>query len=70
MKKKLLAATALAAISTLMGACSSVSLTHANGSNGQSVTHTEVEPNNTVVLTYPNGSACIDTNPGESRTCK
>ncbi|KAB1578751.1 hypothetical protein [Serratia marcescens] len=53
-----------------MAACSAVSFTHANGVKGQSVTNAEVQPDNTVVLTYPNGSACIDTNPGESQTCK
>ncbi|CAI2428799.1 Uncharacterised protein [Serratia proteamaculans] len=53
-----------------MAACSAVSFTHATGAKGQSVTNAEVQPDNTVVLTYPNGSACIDTNPGESQTCK
>ncbi|ULH10804.1 hypothetical protein MF265_23305 [Serratia marcescens] len=53
-----------------MAACSAVSFTHANGAKGQSVTNAEVQSDNTVVLTYPNGSACIDTNPGESQTCK
>ncbi|WP_337050050.1 hypothetical protein [Serratia fonticola] len=53
-----------------MSACSAVSLTHANGAKGQSITNAEVQPDNTVVLTYPNGSACIDTNPGESQVCK
>lgn len=56
-------------IATALTACSAVSFTHANGAKGQSVTNAEVQPNNTVVLTYPNGSACIDTNPGESTTC-
>ncbi|KNC93756.1 hypothetical protein [Trabulsiella odontotermitis] len=53
-----------------MAACSAVSFTHANGAKGQSVTNAEVQKDNTVVLTYPNGTACIDTNPGESQTCK
>lgn len=53
-----------------MVACSAVSFTHATGAKGQSVTNAEVQPNNTVVLTYPNGSACIDTHPDESQTCK
>ena len=53
-----------------MVACSAVSFTHANGAKGQSITNAEVQPNNTVVVTYPNGAACIDTNPGESQTCK
>lgn len=53
-----------------MAACSAVSFTHVNGSKGQGVTNAEVQPNNTVVVTYPNGSACIDTNPGESQVCK
>ncbi len=56
-------------IATALTACAAVSFTHANGAKGQSVTNAEVQPNNTVVLTYPNGSACIDTNPGESTTC-
>ncbi|QQN36626.1 hypothetical protein JHW33_08465 [Rahnella aceris] len=51
-------------------ACSAVSFTHATGAKGQSVTNAEVQPNNTVVLTYPNGSACIDTHPEGSQTCK
>ena len=70
MKKKLLFAAALAAIAALMAACSAVSFTRATGKSGQSLTNAEVQPNNTVVLTYPNGSACIDTNPGESQACK
>jgi hypothetical protein len=53
-----------------MAACSVVSFTHANGKSGQSITNAEVQKDNTVVLTYPNGTACIDTNPGESQTCK
>jgi hypothetical protein len=53
-----------------MAACSAVLFTHANGAKGQSITNTEVQKDNTVVLTYPNGTACIDTNPGESQTCK
>lgn len=53
-----------------MAACSAVSFTHANGARGQSITNAEVQPDNTVVLQYPNGSACIDTNPGESQICK
>lgn len=52
-----------------MSACSAVAFTHANGAKGQSITNAEVQPNNTVVLTYPSGTACIDTNPGESKTC-
>lgn len=53
-----------------MAACSAVSFTHANGTKGQSITNAEVQPDSTVVMKYPNGSACIDTNPGESQTCK
>lgn len=53
----------------LLIACSSVSFTHANGEKGQSITNAEVQPDNTVVIKYPNGSACIDTNPGESQVC-
>ncbi|WP_193162961.1 hypothetical protein [Enterobacter ludwigii] len=62
----LLAATLL----LLLSGCAAVSFTHANGTGGQSVTNAEVQPDNTVVLTYPNGSACIDTNPGASQNCK
>gem|GEM_PF-3240460 len=51
-------------------ACSAVSFTHATGAKGQSVTNAEVQPDNTVVLTYPNGSACIDTHPEGSPACK
>ncbi|MDK1707016.1 hypothetical protein QOM18_01650 [Serratia marcescens] len=58
----------VAAIAALT-ACAAVSFTHANGGKGQSVTNAEVQPNNTVVLQYPNGSACIDTHPGESSAC-
>ncbi|MBS3894719.1 hypothetical protein [Serratia marcescens] len=53
-----------------LAACSAVSFTHANGTKGQSITNAEVQPDSTVVMKYPNGSACIDTNPGESQTCK
>ncbi|AHE73601.1 hypothetical protein [Enterobacter ludwigii] len=70
MKKKFLATAALAVIAALMAACSAVSFTRATGKGGQSLTNAEVQSDNTVVLTYPNGSACIDTNPGESQTCK
>ncbi|WP_147839311.1 hypothetical protein [Serratia ureilytica] len=56
--------------SVLATACSAVSFTRATGAQGQSLTNAEVQPGNTVVLTYPNGSACIDTNPGESHSCK
>ena len=69
-KKRLLASSLLVAAIASMAACSAVSFTRATGKGGQSLTNAEVEPNNTVVLTYPNGSACIDTNPGESQTCK
>jgi ABC-type glycerol-3-phosphate transport system substrate-binding protein len=69
MKKKLLL-TGLLVGAALLAACSAVSFTHANGAKGQSVTNAEVQKDNTVVLTYPNGTACIDTNPGESQTCK
>lgn len=70
MKKKLLATAVLVAVTASMAACSAVSFTHANGAKGQSITNAEVQPDNTVVLAYPNGSACIDTNPGESQSCK
>ncbi|ULH09607.1 hypothetical protein MF265_16715 [Serratia marcescens] len=69
-KKKLLAFGVLLVTVCALVACSAVSFTHANGAKGQSVTNAEVQSDNTVVLTYPNGSACIDTNPGESQTCK
>lgn len=59
----------LLALAATLTACAAVSFTHANGDKGQSVTNAEVQPNNTVVLQYPNGSACIDTNPGESSAC-
>ena len=68
--KRLLANSLLVAAIASMAACSAVSFTRATGKSGQSLTNAEVQPNNTVVLTYPNGSACIDTNPGESQTCK
>ncbi|WP_337049854.1 hypothetical protein [Serratia fonticola] len=54
----------------LITSCSAVSFTRVTGAQGQSITNAEVQPDNTVVLTYPNGSACIDTNPGESHSCK
>jgi hypothetical protein len=54
----------------MVASCTAVSYTRATGAQGQSLTNAEVQPGNTVVLTYPNGSACIDTNPGESHTCK
>lgn len=60
----------LLAAAALIASCSAVSFTRATGAKGQSLTNAEVQPGNTVVLTYPNGSACIDTNPGESHTCK
>ncbi|AHE72776.1 hypothetical protein M942_08540 [Enterobacter ludwigii] len=69
MKKKLLLAGLLVG-AALLAACSAVSFTRATGKSGQSLTNAEVQQNNTVVLTYPNGSACIDTNPGESQACK
>lgn len=67
--KKATRYTLTAALLTLLSGCAAVSFTHASGSGGQSVTNAEVQPDNTVVMTYPNGSACIDTNPGESQTC-
>lgn len=69
MKKKLLLTGLLVGAASLV-ACSAVSFTHANGAKGQSLTNAEVQKDNTVVLTYPNGTACIDTNPGESQTCR
>ncbi|HHA2249978.1 TPA: hypothetical protein ACOEHG_004921 [Enterobacter ludwigii] len=70
MKKNILAAFTLVAASILIVACSAVTFTRATGAKGQNITNAEVQSNNTVVLTYPNGSACIDTNPGESQVCK
>ncbi|MEI9743584.1 hypothetical protein [Enterobacter ludwigii] len=54
----------------LLVACSAVSFTSVKGVKGQSITNAEVQGDNTVVLKYPGGSACIDTNPGESKVCK
>lgn len=54
----------------LLVACSAVSFTNVKGVKGQSITNAEVQTDNTVVLKYPGGSACIDTNPGESKVCK
>ncbi|MGQ8702879.1 hypothetical protein [Serratia marcescens] len=68
-KQKWLCNSLVVAVALVTAACSAVSFTHANGAKGQSVTNAEVQPENTVVLTYPNGTACIDTNPGESQTC-
>lgn len=67
--KLLLVNTLLLVAIAAMSACAAVSFTHANGASGESITNAEVEPNNTVVLTYPNGTACIDTHPGESASC-
>lgn len=70
-KKKMLLVKGLMMVTVVaMAACSTVSFTHANGEKGQSVTNAEVQPDNTVILTYPNGSACIDTNPGKSQVCR
>lgn len=60
----------LVAVIASMVACTAVSFTHINGAKGQGITNAEVQPNNTVVVMYPNGSACIDTHPGESQVCK
>lgn len=60
----------IALLTVCLQGCAAVSFTHASGARGQAVTNAEVQPDNTVVLTYPNGSACIDTNPGESQVCK
>lgn len=68
MSRYLMAAAFTLAIAAL-AACSAVSFTHANGTKGQSITNAEVQPDSTVVMKYPNGSACIDTNPGESKAC-
>ncbi|MMZ47295.1 hypothetical protein D3C87_1330710 [compost metagenome] len=69
-RKKLLLINGLLLVAiTAMSACAAVSFTHANGTEGESITNAEVMPNNTVVLSYPNGTACIDTHPGDSATC-
>ncbi|CAI1968631.1 hypothetical protein [Serratia marcescens] len=59
----------IAAAVAALAACSAVSYTRVTGPKGESVTNAEVQPNNTVVLQFPHGAACIDTNPGESTTC-
>lgn len=65
-----LAITTLMTASTVaLVACAAVSFTRVAGPKGESVTNAEVQPNNTVVLQFPHGAACIDTNPGESSTC-
>ncbi len=51
-------------------ACSAVSFTHADDIRGGSITHAEVQPGNTVILTYPDGAACIDTRAHEGRDCQ
>ncbi|WP_337049260.1 hypothetical protein [Serratia fonticola] len=53
----------------VLAACSAVSYTRVTGPKGESVTNAEVQPENTVVLQFPHGAACIDTNPGESKAC-
>ncbi|HHA2249899.1 TPA: hypothetical protein ACOEHG_004840 [Enterobacter ludwigii] len=68
--KQLLAGGLLLTAAALTASCSAVSYTRATGAQGQSLTNAEVQPGNTVVLTYPNGSACIDTHPGDSHACK
>ncbi|MER5271548.1 hypothetical protein [Serratia marcescens] len=67
--KKLLVNVPLLVATTGMSACAAVSLTHANGSAGESITHADVQPSNTVVLTYPGGGACIDTHPDAGTSC-
>ena len=67
--KRLIAQILTAISAAALTACAAVSFTHAAGEKGRSVTNAEVQPNNTVMLEYPNGSACIDTNPGESTVC-
>lgn len=52
-----------------MAACSAVSFTHADDIAGKSITHAEVQPGATVILTYPDGNACIDTRAREGRDC-
>ncbi len=54
----------------MMTACAAVSFTHADDISGGSITHAEVQPGNTVILTYPDGSACIDTRAHEGRDCQ
>lgn len=54
----------------MMTACAAVSFTHADDISGGSITHAEVQPGNTVILTYPDGAACIDTRAHEGRDCQ
>lgn len=54
----------------MIAACSGVSFTHADDVAGGSITNAEVQPGSTVILTYPDGSACIDTRSHEGRTCQ
>ncbi|MGP3145150.1 hypothetical protein [Serratia bockelmannii] len=54
----------------MMTACAAVSFTHADDVDGGSITNAEVQPGSTVVLTYPDGSACIDTRSREGRACQ
>lgn len=69
-KKLLLINGLLVAAAGGMTACAAVSFTHASGAEGESITNAEVQPGNTVILTYPNGTACIDTRQGQERGCQ
>lgn len=62
--------TLLLMAAALMTACAAVSFTHADDVDGGSITNAEVQPGSTVILTYPDGSACIDTRSREGRTCQ
>lgn len=59
----------LTAIMT-MAACSGVSFTHSDNTDGFGITNAEVQPGATVIMTYPDGSACIDTRAREGKTCQ
>lgn len=54
----------------MMAACSGVSFTHSDNTDGLGITNAEVQPGATVIMTYPDGSACIDTRAREGKTCQ
>ncbi|MFN1150276.1 hypothetical protein [Serratia liquefaciens] len=51
----------------MIAACSGVSFTHADDVAGGCITNAEVQPGSTVILTYSDGSACIDNSSGLRR---
>ncbi|KNC91118.1 hypothetical protein [Trabulsiella odontotermitis] len=59
----------LTAVLTMV-ACSGVSFTHSDNTDGFGFTNAEVQPGATVIMTYPDGSACIDTRAREGKTCQ